>query len=91
MRIFNTFGYRILSENSRVVSNFVPPAVKAELITIYDSGSQIRAFCYDEDLVTGMIAMMVQEFGSKPRVLQFIRRSAAGFKAAKAAIVVSEK
>jgi hypothetical protein len=40
---------------------------------------------------TIMIAIMVLEFGCKPRVLQFIQRSAAGFKAAKAAIVVPEK
>jgi UDP-glucuronate decarboxylase len=47
--------------DGRVVSNFIVQALKNEPITIYGSGNQTRSFCYVDDLVTGMIAMMDQE------------------------------
>jgi UDP-glucuronate decarboxylase len=44
--------------DGRVVSNFIVQALKGEPITLYGTGSQSRSFCYVDDLVTGMIAMM---------------------------------
>jgi UDP-glucuronate decarboxylase len=47
--------------DGRVVSNFNVQALKGEPITLYGTGSQSRSFCYVDDLVTGMIAMMDQD------------------------------
>lgn len=58
MRIFNTYGPRMHPDDGRVVSNFIMQALKGEPITIYGDGEQTRSFCYVDDLVTGMIALM---------------------------------
>lgn len=58
IRIFNTYGPRMLFDDGRVVSNFIVQALKGEDITIYGDGSQTRSFCFVDDLVTGMIAAM---------------------------------
>jgi len=47
--------------DGRVVSNFIVQALKGEPITLYGTGSRSRSFCYVDDLVTGMIAMMDQD------------------------------
>jgi UDP-glucuronate decarboxylase len=47
--------------DGRVVSNFIVQALKGEPITLYGTGSQSRSFCYVDELVTGMIAMMDQD------------------------------
>jgi len=47
--------------DGRVVSNFIVQALKGAPITLYGTGSQSRSFCYVDDLVTGMIAMMDQD------------------------------
>jgi UDP-glucuronate decarboxylase len=61
IRIFNTYGPRMHPNDGRVVSNFILQALKGESITIYGSGSQTRSFCYVDDLVKGMMAMMDQD------------------------------
>jgi len=61
VRIFNTYGPRMHPNDGRVVSNFIVQALKGEPITLYGTGSQSRSFCYVDDLVTGMIAMMDQD------------------------------
>ncbi len=58
IRIFNTYGPRMLVNDGRVVSNFVVQALRGEPITIYGDGSQTRSFCYVDDLVNGMVRMM---------------------------------
>ncbi|MCB0338467.1 MAG: SDR family oxidoreductase [Bdellovibrionales bacterium] len=58
VRIFNTYGPRMLFNDGRVVSNFVVQALKGEDITVYGDGSHTRSFCYVDDLVSGLIAMM---------------------------------
>ncbi len=58
MRIFNTYGPRMHPDDGRVVSNFIVQALKGENITIYGDGSQTRSFCYVDDLVRGMVALM---------------------------------
>ena len=57
-RIFNTYGPRMHPNDGRVVSNFVVQALKGEPITLFGDGSQTRSFCYVDDLVTGLIALM---------------------------------
>ncbi|MBI96832.1 NAD-dependent dehydratase [bacterium] len=58
MRIFNTYGPRMLPDDGRVVSNFIVQALKGEPLTIFGDGSQTRSFCYVDDLINGMINMM---------------------------------
>ncbi len=58
MRIFNTYGPRMHPNDGRVVSNFIIQALKGEDITIYGDGKQTRSFCYVDDLINGMIALM---------------------------------
>lgn len=58
IRIFNTYGPRMLENDGRVVSNFVVQALRGEDITVYGDGMQTRSFCFVSDLVCGMIAMM---------------------------------
>jgi len=57
-RIFNTYGPRVNPNDGRVVSNFIVQALRGEDITIYGDGSQTRSFCYIDDLVKGLIALM---------------------------------
>ncbi len=58
VRIFNTYGPRMLADDGRVVSNFIVQALRGEAITIYGDGSQTRSFCYVDDLVNALIMMM---------------------------------
>jgi UDP-glucuronate decarboxylase len=58
IRIFNTYGPRMHPDDGRVVSNFIVQALKGKDITIYGDGQQTRSFCYVDDLIGGMRAMM---------------------------------
>lgn len=58
VRIFNTYGPNMDSNDGRVVSNFIVQALQDKDITIYGNGSQTRSFQYVDDLVSGMIKMM---------------------------------
>ena len=58
MRIFNTYGPRMNPNDGRVVSNFVVQSLQNKDITIYGDGSQTRSFCYVDDLLDGMTALM---------------------------------
>jgi dTDP-glucose 4,6-dehydratase len=57
-RIFNTFGPRMRPHDGRVVTNFIAQALLGDPLTIYGDGSQTRSFCYVEDLVGGLIAVL---------------------------------
>jgi UDP-glucuronate decarboxylase len=58
VRIFNTYGPRMHPFDGRVVSNFIRQALHGEPITIFGDGLQTRSFCYVDDLIDGIIAMM---------------------------------
>ena len=58
VRLFNTYGPRMHPHDGRVVSNFVVSAITGKPITIYGEGQQTRSFCYVDDLINGLIAMM---------------------------------
>ncbi|MBX7199482.1 MAG: SDR family oxidoreductase [Rhodospirillaceae bacterium] len=58
VRIFNTYGPRMLPDDGRVVSNFAVQALKGEPITVYGKGDQTRSFCYVDDTVDGIIRLM---------------------------------
>jgi len=61
VRIFNTYGPRMLPDDGRVVSNFIVQALKGEDITLYGDGSQTRSFCFVDDLIEAMMRTMEQE------------------------------
>jgi UDP-glucuronate decarboxylase len=64
IRIFNTYGPRMLENDGRVVSNFIVQALRGEELTLYGTGEQTRSFCYVDDLVEGMIRLMNVEEGA---------------------------
>ena len=61
IRIFNTYGPRMLPNDGRVVSNFIIQALNNEDITIFGDGKQTRSFQYIDDLIEGMVRMMDTE------------------------------
>lgn len=58
VRIFNTYGGRMRPDDGRAVSNFLVQALSGKPITIYGDGSQTRSFCYVEDEVRGILALL---------------------------------
>ena len=60
VRIFNTYGPRMLPNDGRVVSNFIVQAMRGEDITIYGDGQQTRSFCYIDDMIEALLRMMRQ-------------------------------
>jgi len=58
VRIFNTYGPCTGIDDGRVVSNFIIQALRGDPITIYGDGNQTRSFCYVDDMINGLIAMM---------------------------------
>ena len=61
IRIFNTYGPKMLENDGRVVSNFIVQALRGEDLTVYGDGKQTRSFCYVDDLVEGFIRLMNTE------------------------------
>jgi len=59
VRIFNTFGPRMRPKDGRVVSNFIVQALQKNALTVYGDGSQTRSFCYADDLVRGIVALLM--------------------------------
>ncbi|MBN4002660.1 UDP-glucuronic acid decarboxylase family protein [Nostoc sp. LPT] len=62
VRIFNTYGPRMLENDGRVVSNFIVQALQGNPLTVYGDGSQTRSFCYVSDLVEGFIRLMNSDY-----------------------------
>jgi UDP-glucuronate decarboxylase len=58
VRIFNTYGPRMAPDDGRVVSNFIMQALAGDPLTLYGTGEQTRSFCYVDDMVDGLLAMM---------------------------------
>ena len=57
-RIFNTYGPRMRSDDGRVVPAFVSQALRGEDFTVFGDGTQTRSFCYVDDLVAGLLALL---------------------------------
>lgn len=60
-RIFNTYGPRMAVGDGRVISNFIVQALRGEKLTIYGDGTQTRCFCYVDDLIEGLTALMTYD------------------------------
>ena len=58
VRLFNTYGPRMHPHDGRVVSNFIVHALADSALTVYGKGEQTRSFCYVDDLINGLMAMM---------------------------------
>jgi len=58
IRIFNTYGPRMAVGDGRVISNFIVQALRGEKLTIYGDGTQTRCFCYVDDMIDAMVALM---------------------------------
>ena len=58
VRIFNTYGPGMRSDDGRAVSNFIVQALTGQDLTIYGTGNYTRSFCYVDDLVDGMLLLM---------------------------------
>ena len=62
VRIFNTYGPRMRRHDGRVVSNFLTQALDGKPITVYGEGSQTRSFCYVDDEVAGLLALLDSDY-----------------------------
>jgi dTDP-glucose 4,6-dehydratase len=60
-RIFNTFGPRMSLDDGRVVPNLIQQALRGEALTLYGDGSQTRSFCFVDDLIDGIISLLMSD------------------------------
>ncbi|MBB6023734.1 nucleoside-diphosphate-sugar epimerase [Paenibacillus sp. JGP012] len=60
-RIFNTYSSGLRNDDGRVISNFVTQALTGQDITVYGDGSQTRSFCYVDDNIRGLQALMAED------------------------------
>jgi len=61
VRIFNTYGPRMRPDDGRVVSNFIVQAVRKEPLTVYGQGEQTRSFTYVDDLIEGILRLLLHD------------------------------
>jgi dTDP-glucose 4,6-dehydratase len=61
VRIFNTYGPRMHLDDGRVVPNFIQQALRGEPLTVYGDGLQTRSFCYVDDLIEGIVKLLLSE------------------------------
>jgi dTDP-glucose 4,6-dehydratase len=61
VRIFNTYGPRMRLDDGRVVPNFIQQALRKEPLTIYGDGMQTRSFCFVDDLVEGIVRLLMSD------------------------------
>ena len=66
IRIFNTYGPLMDTNDGRVISNFIMASLKNEEILINGDGKQTRSFCYIDDLIDGMLALMNSDIEDGP-------------------------
>ncbi len=61
VRIFNTYGPRMHLDDGRVVPNFIQQALRGEALTVYGDGQQTRSFCYVDELVDGVVRLLLSD------------------------------
>lgn len=62
VRIFNTYGPRMRTNDGRVLPAFFSQAIRGEGLTVFGDGSQTRSFCYVDDLVEGIYRLLLSEY-----------------------------
>lgn len=61
VRIFNTYGPRMDLEDGRALPNFLKQAILGQPLTVYGNGQQTRSFCYVDDLIDGIVRLLMSE------------------------------
>lgn len=61
VRIFNTYGPRMRINDGRAVPSFISQALRNEDVTVFGDGRQTRSFCYIDDLVSGILKLMLSD------------------------------
>lgn len=62
IRIFNTYGPRMRLNDGRVLPAFIGQALRGEDLTIFGDGSQTRSFCFVDDLVEGIVRLLLSDY-----------------------------
>jgi dTDP-glucose 4,6-dehydratase len=58
VRIFNTFGPKMRPNDGRAIPTFLRQALTDKPLTVFGDGSQTRSFCYVDDEIRGLVALM---------------------------------
>ncbi len=61
VRIFNTYGPRMRLNDGRVLPAFIGQALRGEDLTVFGDGKQTRSFCYVDDLVEGIVRLLISD------------------------------
>jgi dTDP-glucose 4,6-dehydratase len=61
VRIFNTYGPRMRPDDGRAIPQFISQALAGDPMTVHGDGSQTRSFCYVDDLVDGIVRLLMVE------------------------------
>ncbi len=62
VRIFNTYGPRMRTNDGRAIPNFINQAIRNKDFTIYGDGEQTRSFCYITDTVNGINKLLESNY-----------------------------
>jgi dTDP-glucose 4,6-dehydratase len=66
VRIFNTYGPGLRAGDGRAIPNFIAQALAGRPLTVYGDGSQTRSFCYVDDEVSGLLALLLSDWSGGP-------------------------
>ncbi|MEX5634513.1 UDP-glucuronic acid decarboxylase family protein [Parafrankia sp. FMc2] len=58
-RIFNTYGPRMRPNDGRAIPTFITQALSGDPVTVSGDGLQTRSVCYVDDLVEGIVKLLV--------------------------------
>ena len=64
VRIFNTYGPGMMSNDGRVISNFLVNTIKGDSLKIYGNGDKTRSFCYVDDMINALLKVINTDFDS---------------------------
>ncbi|HVV38074.1 MAG TPA: UDP-glucuronic acid decarboxylase family protein [Acidimicrobiales bacterium] len=61
-RIFNTYGDLMRPDDGRLVTNLLVQGLRGESLTVYGEGKQTRSFCFIDDEVRGLLALLDSDY-----------------------------
>ena len=61
VRIFNTYGPRMDLNDGRALPNMLKQALLGQALTVYGDGKQTRSFCYVDDLIEGVVRLLLSD------------------------------
>ncbi len=59
VRIFNTYGPRMRTDDGRAIPAFMSQAIRGEDVTVFGDGSQTRSICFVDDLIDGIYRLLM--------------------------------